>query len=186
MFLLLTPEANVFVYFSCRNLERLGDKVGQDKCKYDELKVQAEAQALMEKGALSKASTLEVQLRLTCDNSLVRIDMITKLESEILKIKAKVVDARAEAVMSRAKAEKKVVVYLKDTTDAQAGLRRTLDHEGRSKEYIQCKSLRETLEEIYARDFNLSEEMKRAKADEYGAKSLLSNAEDSEDEANGP
>ncbi|XP_070014976.1 uncharacterized protein [Nicotiana sylvestris] len=54
------------------------------------------------------------------------------------------------------------------------------------QEYARCKSRRETLEEIHARGFDLSKEVKRARADERDAKSLLSDAEDSENEAYRP
>ncbi|XP_070013248.1 uncharacterized protein [Nicotiana sylvestris] len=168
------------------DLERLRGEVGRAKCECDELRARADAQASAKKGALAKASAFEVQLRLARDNSLVRIDMIMKLESELLKIKAEAVDARAEAIMSRTKTDQKVAVYLKEAADAQAELRRTLDRGGRSKEYARCKSRRETLEEIHAMGFDPSEEVKRARADERSAKSLLSDTEDSEDEADGP
>ncbi|XP_070028903.1 uncharacterized protein [Nicotiana sylvestris] len=168
------------------DVECLWSEVGQAKCEYDELKARADVEASTEKGALAKASAFEVQLCLARDDSLVRVDMITKLESELLKIKAEVVDARAEAVMSRTKVDKKVIVYLEDGANDQVELRRTLDREGRSKEYARCKSRRETLEDIYARGFDLSKKIKRAKAKEYDAKLLLSDAEDSEKEADGP
>lgn len=53
------------------DLECLRNDVGQVRHEYDELKAQAHAQASAEKGALAKASALEVQLRLARDNSLV-------------------------------------------------------------------------------------------------------------------
>ncbi|XP_070025187.1 uncharacterized protein [Nicotiana sylvestris] len=169
-----------------RDLECLRIVVGQAKREHDELKARADAHTIAERGALAKASALEIQLRLASENSLVRMYMVTKLESELLKIKAEVVDARAEAVMSRTKADKKVAVYLKDVADARAELRRALDRESRSKEYAWYKSRRETHEEIHARGFDLLEEVKKAKADEHDARSLLSNAEDSENEADRP
>nr|XP_016439667.1 PREDICTED: uncharacterized protein LOC107765523 [Nicotiana tabacum] len=167
-------------------LERLRNEVGRAKHEYDELKAQGDAQASVEKGALAKASALEVQLCLARDNSLVRTDMITKLESELLKIKDEVVESRAKAVMSRTKADQKVTVYLKDVADAPAKLRRTCERKGRSKEYAQHKSRRETFEKIHARGFDLLEEVKRARANERGPKSLLSDTEDSEDEDDEP
>ncbi|XP_070002500.1 uncharacterized protein [Nicotiana sylvestris] len=166
--------------------EHLTCEVGQDKSERDELKARADVHTIAEKEALAKASALEVQLRLVCENSSVRTDVIIKLKSELLKIKAEVVDAQAEAVMSRTKADKKVAVYLKDAADARAKLRRALDRESRSKEYARYKSRRETLEEIHTRGFDLSEEVKQAKADEHDARSLLSDAEDSEKEADRP
>ncbi|XP_070019962.1 uncharacterized protein [Nicotiana sylvestris] len=153
--------------------------------KEDEL-AQEDAQVATKEDALSKVSALEVQLQNSCANNFVRANMITRLESEFLKVKAKVVDAWAEALMSHYKADKKVAVYLKGATDARAELRRALDHESKSKEYARYKSRRETLEEFHARGFDLSKEMKQAKVDEHDARSLLSDAEDSEKEADEP
>ncbi|XP_070002552.1 uncharacterized protein [Nicotiana sylvestris] len=167
-------------------LEYLRDEVDRAKCKYDELKAQADAQASTEKGALAKASTLEVQLHLAPDNILVRTDIVTKLETELFKIKAKVVDTWAEAVMSRTKADQNVAVYLEDFADAQAKLRKILDREDRIKEYARCKSRRKTHEEIRARGFDLSKELTRARANGRDARLLLSDTEDSEDEDDGP
>ncbi|XP_070025019.1 interactor of constitutive active ROPs 5-like [Nicotiana sylvestris] len=115
------------------DLERLRSQVGQAKRERDELKARADAHTISEKGALAKASALEVQLRLARENSLVRTDMITNLESELMKIKAEVVDARAEAIMSRTKADKKVAVYLKDATNARVELRGDLDRRSRGQ-----------------------------------------------------
>ncbi|XP_070004297.1 uncharacterized protein [Nicotiana sylvestris] len=167
------------------DLERLRSEAGQAKYERDELKARAATHTIEEKGDLAKAFALEFQLHLARENRMVRTDMVTKLESVLLKIKAEVVDAWAEAIMSRTKADKKVAVYLKDAADARAELKRALDLESMSKEYARYKSRRETLEEIYARGFDLSEEVKQAKADEHDARSLLSDAEDSEKEADG-
>lgn len=75
-----------------------------------------------------------------------------------------------------------MVVYLKDDADARAKLRGAFDRESRSNEYARCKSRRETLEEIHARGFDLSEEIAQANEDEYNAKFLVSDAEDNGEE----
>ncbi|XP_070015083.1 spindle pole body component 110-like [Nicotiana sylvestris] len=89
---------------------------------------QADAQVATKEDALAKDSALEVQLWNAHANNSIRANMITRLESELLKVKDKVVDARDEAVMSRTKADKKVVVYLKGVVDARAKLRKALCH----------------------------------------------------------
>jgi len=92
-----------------------------------------------------------VQLHNAHENSLVQMDMISRLESELLKMKAEVVEAWAEAEIIRTKADKKVVIYLKDVVNARVELRGAINQESRNKEYVRCKSRRETLEEIHAR-----------------------------------
>ncbi|XP_070015708.1 uncharacterized protein [Nicotiana sylvestris] len=169
-----------------KDLECLRNEVGRAKRKRDELRARVDTQISANKDALAKASSLKVQLHNAHENILVQIDMISRLESKLLKMKDEVVDARAEAKIIQAKADKKVATYLKDASDARAELRGDLDQEIRNKEYARCKSRRETLEEIHAMSFDLSEEIKQAKAEDYDAKFLLSNAEDDEKEADGP
>ncbi|XP_070006466.1 uncharacterized protein [Nicotiana sylvestris] len=168
------------------DLECLWSEVGQAKHECDELKARVDTQVTAKTNALAKAFALEVQLRSAHENGLVRRDMITRLEFELLKMKAKVVDTRAEAEAIQTKADKKVAVYLKDTIDTHAELMEALHRQSRSKEYVRCKSRRETLEEIHVRGFDLSEEIAQAKADEYGAKFLLSDVKDGEKEADRP
>ncbi|XP_070017346.1 uncharacterized protein [Nicotiana sylvestris] len=183
--LLCTKKEDELLESKMEELERLWVKVGRVKCKFNELKAQADVQVATKEDALAKASALEVQLRNARVNNSIRANMITRLESKILKAKAEVVDARAKAVMRRTKADQKVVVYLKGAADARAELKRSLDRESRNKEYMRCKSRRKTLEEIHSRGFDRSKEIKQAKAEEYDAKFLLSDAEDSEDAADG-
>ncbi|XP_070010586.1 uncharacterized protein [Nicotiana sylvestris] len=78
-------------------LEFLRGEVGQAKHERDELKARVDTRISTRKDDLSKASPLEVQLRNAHENSLVRMDMIPRLEFELLKMKAEVADAWAEA-----------------------------------------------------------------------------------------
>lgn len=91
-----------------------------------------DTQISAKKDSLAKASAFEVQLHNANENSLVRTDMIPRLESELLKMKAEVVDARSEAEIIRAKADKKVAAYLKEAADARAELRGSLDQGSRN------------------------------------------------------
>nr|XP_016443647.1 PREDICTED: fibrinogen- and Ig-binding protein-like [Nicotiana tabacum] len=150
------------------DLECLWVEVGQAKRECNELEAQMDAHIAVEKNALAKTSK------------------IANLESDLLKLKAEVVNAQAKAEEIRAKSEKIVVVYLKGPVDARVKLSDDFDRESKSNEYARCKSWRETLEDIYARDFDLSEEIAQSRADEYDAKFLLSNAEDNEEKADGP
>ncbi|XP_070025398.1 interactor of constitutive active ROPs 5-like [Nicotiana sylvestris] len=167
------------------DLDRLWSEVGRAKQECNELKAQIDAHIAAKKNALAKVSALEVQLWNARENSLVQMSRIARLESDLLEMKAEIVDARAEAEEIRSKADKKVVVYLKDDVVVRAKLRGASDRESRCNEYAQCKSQRETLEEIHARGFDLSEEIAQAKVDEYDAKFLAYDAEDSGEEADG-
>ncbi|XP_070015898.1 uncharacterized protein [Nicotiana sylvestris] len=167
-------------------LEHLWGKVGQAKCELNELKARVDAQVAAKEDALTKASALEVQIHNAHANDSIRVNIITRLESELLKVKVKVVNPQAEAVISRTRADQKVPTYLKGAAYARAELRESLDHDNNSKEYVKCKSRRETLEKIHARGFDLSEEIEQAKAEEHDATFLLSDAEDREDEADEP
>ncbi|XP_070010637.1 uncharacterized protein [Nicotiana sylvestris] len=166
--------------------ERLWGEVGRAKHELNELKTRVDAQVAAKEDALTKASALEVQIRNIHANDSVRVNMITRIESEILKEKAEVVNARAEAVISCTRADQKVAAYLKRAAYARAELREALDRENNSKEYVKCKSRRETLEEIHAKGFDLSKEIKQAKVEEHDSKFLPFDAEDSEDEVDEP
>ncbi|XP_070011273.1 uncharacterized protein [Nicotiana sylvestris] len=174
-------EINVSIFqleSKTEELERLWGEVVRANREFNELKAQVDAQVAAKEGVLAKTSTLEVQVRNAYANDSVRANMITRLESELLRAKAEVVNARVETVMSRTRAEQKMMAYLKGAAYARVELREALDHESNSKEFVKCKSRRETLEEIHAKRFDLSEEIKQAKAEEHDAKFLMSNAED--------
>lgn len=57
-------------------------------------------------------------------------------------MKVEVMDAQDEAEEIRAKANKKVAIYLKDVVDTRDELRGASDRESRSNEYAMCKSRR--------------------------------------------
>lgn len=167
-------------------LERLRSEADRIRSDCGKLRAQVQVQASEEKGALARVPAFEAQLRLARDNALVQADMITKLESELSKVRADIVDARAEAALSQTKADQEMAIHLKDATDAQAELKRVLDREEKIEEYVRCRSRRTVLEEIGARGFVLSEELARARADERNARSFLPDIEEGEDEAGRP
>ncbi|XP_070005668.1 uncharacterized protein [Nicotiana sylvestris] len=165
------------------DLECLWGEVGHVKYEYNKLKVQIDAHITSKKNALAMASALVVQLRNTRKNSFVQTSKIENIESDLLKMKTEVVDTWEEDEEIRAKADKKVAIYLKDVADARAELRGDSDWVRRSNEYARCRPRSETLEQIHARGFDLSEEIEQTKVDEYDAKILVSDAEDNEEGA---
>ncbi|XP_070002882.1 uncharacterized protein [Nicotiana sylvestris] len=167
-----------------RDYEGILEKQGEanqvsSECNY--LKAQIDAHVAAKRNALSKASDFKVQLRNAREGDSVQARRIAKLETDLLKMKAEAMDARAEAKEVRAKADKKVAIYLKDAAKACTKLRGTFDPERRSNEYARCKSRRETLEDIHGKGFDLSKEIEQAKADEFDAKFLVSDAENNVD-----
>ncbi|XP_070025244.1 uncharacterized protein [Nicotiana sylvestris] len=162
-----------------KTLRFLCDKRAKYEC--NELRDQIDALVASKKNALAKASALKVQLQNARENSLVQMSGIASLESDLVKTKAEVVDVWADAEAIRAKADKKVAIYLKDVADAQAKLRGASDRESRSNEYARCKSWRETLEEIHARGFDLSKEIEQTRSDEHDTKFLVCDSEYNEE-----
>ncbi|XP_070025030.1 uncharacterized protein [Nicotiana sylvestris] len=137
-------------------LERLWGEVGRAKREFDELQAHVDAQVAAKESVLAKVSTLEMQIRTARASDSARANMIARLESELSKTKAEVMNARAEAVMSSTRADQRATAYLKNAATAKVELRRTLGRASSSKEYVKCKSRRETLEEVHARGFDLS------------------------------
>ncbi|XP_070010137.1 uncharacterized protein [Nicotiana sylvestris] len=140
-------------------LERSWGEVGRVKHEFDELQAHVDAQVVAKENALAKVSTLEMQIQTTRASDSARANMIARLESELSKAKAEVVNARAEAVMSSTMVDQRAAANLKSVATARAEPRRTLGRASSSKEYTKCKSRRETLEEVHARGFDLSEEI---------------------------
>ncbi|XP_070029433.1 uncharacterized protein [Nicotiana sylvestris] len=167
------------------DLEHLWGEVGQAKHECNDLRAQIDVHVAAKKNALAKVSSLEVQLRNARENSSIQTSRIARLECDLLEMKADVVEAQTKAEEIQAKAERKVVVYLKDDVEVRAKLRDASDRESRSNDYAWCKSRRETLKKIHPMGFDLSEEIAQARTNEYDAKFLLFDAEDSGEEADG-
>ncbi|XP_019264823.1 PREDICTED: uncharacterized protein LOC109242416 [Nicotiana attenuata] len=103
---------------------------------------------------------------------------IDELEAKLAAIEAEVAEARAEVEKMKATANKTFVVYLKDAEAAQIELREASNREKRISDLAKCQSRRETLKEIHARGFDLTEEIAQAKALEVDAKFLVSSSDD--------
>ncbi|XP_070015556.1 uncharacterized protein [Nicotiana sylvestris] len=161
--LLCVKKESELLESKMEELEQLWGEVGWVKRELDELQAHVDPQVAAKKSVLAKVSTLEMQIWTARATDSARANMIARLESELSKTKAEV-----------------------SVSATRVELRRTLGRASSSKEYAKCKSRRETLEEVHARGFDLSEEIEQAKAEEYDAKFLLSDAEDGEDEDVGP
>ncbi|XP_070015757.1 uncharacterized protein [Nicotiana sylvestris] len=176
-----SSEANT----SMSQLQQKLDMIGQLRGEVDQVqagcnnwKAKMDTLVVAKNDALAKVSALEVQLRNAQGINLVQAGRIAELEAGLAKAKDEGVEVRAEAREIQAKADRTVTIYLKDATDAQMELRGSSDQEKRSNDYARRRSRRETLEEIHAKGFDLSEEIEQAKADEADAKFVLSSDDD--------
>ncbi|XP_070003096.1 uncharacterized protein [Nicotiana sylvestris] len=109
---------------------------------------------------------------------------IDELEAKLAAIGAEVAETRFEIEKVKATTDKTVAVYLKDADAAQMELREASNKEKRISDLAKCQSRRETLEEIHARGFDLTEEIAQAKPLEADAKFLVSSFS-SDDDAEG-
>nr|XP_016468121.1 PREDICTED: ATP synthase subunit b-like [Nicotiana tabacum] len=108
---------------------------------------------------------------------------IEELEADLAKAGAEAAQAKAEVEKMKVTADKTIAVYLRDAEVVQAELREASDREKYSNDLSKCQSQRETLEEIHARGYDLTEEIAQARAMETDARFLVSS--DDEDSANG-
>ncbi|XP_070010505.1 uncharacterized protein [Nicotiana sylvestris] len=174
-----------------KELLSLRRKVDQSRSRGIRLEKQLEEKAeelgqLWGKVGRAKREFNKLQAHTGHANDSARVNMITRLSSELSKAKTKAVNVEAKVVMSNTGAGQKVEAYSKSAAVANAELKRTLDRASNSKEYARCRSRREVLEEIHARGFDISGDIEQAKREEYDAKFLLSDAEDGDEGATGP
>ncbi|XP_070043146.1 uncharacterized protein [Nicotiana tomentosiformis] len=134
--------------------------------------------------ALSQLSSAESQLRGIKEKNSIHAKRIEELEarlaSELAKAKSKFEKAKAEA-------EAIVFVYRADAEATQVQERKEAET-ARTRAYwiaelAKCQSRRETLEEIYAWGFDLSDEITKAREQEVDARALASSDDDDDAES---
>ncbi|XP_070025075.1 uncharacterized protein [Nicotiana sylvestris] len=132
--------------------------------------------------ALANLDSAETQLRGIKVKNLAQAKKVDELEAKLAITGAEIVEARAEFERTEAMTNKTIAVYLKDTKDAQMELREASNQEKRISYLAKYQSRRETVEEIYSRGFELTEEIAQGKALEADAKFLDSSNDDDDDE----
>ncbi|XP_019236671.1 PREDICTED: uncharacterized protein LOC109216906 [Nicotiana attenuata] len=132
--------------------------------------------------ALANLASTETQLRGIKVKNLAQAKKIDELEAKLAAAGAEVAEARAEVERTKATTEKTIAVYLKDAEAAQIELREVFNREKRVSDLAKSQSRRETLEEIHARGFDLTEEIAQAKELEVDARFLVSSSDDDNDE----
>ncbi|XP_019255154.1 PREDICTED: intraflagellar transport protein 81 homolog [Nicotiana attenuata] len=165
-------EANTFISQLQQKLERielLRGEVDQVKADYDRWKENMDRLAAEKEAALAKLASVEVELRGAKEKGSAQAKRIEELE-------AMLAEAKAEVGETKIAADKSIAVYLADAEADQTQLREASARERRSNDLAKCQSRRETLKEIHARGFDLSEEIAKAKALEADARFLVSSS----------
>ncbi|XP_070019650.1 uncharacterized protein [Nicotiana sylvestris] len=162
-------------------LEQLWGEVGKAKREFTELQTRVRAHSKAKERAQAATSALEAQIKAAHANDSALEKMIARLSSELSRAKTEVVNVQAEVVMNNTRAGQKMAAHSWSAATAKVELMKTLDRANNRREYERCRSRRETLEEIYARGFDLSEEIRQAKREEFDAKFLISDDEDDEE-----
>ncbi|XP_070047089.1 uncharacterized protein [Nicotiana tomentosiformis] len=131
--------------------------------------------------ARAQLSSIKSQFQGMKEKSLIQAKKIEELEARLSSELAK---AKSETKKAKTEAEEIMVVYRDDAEDAQVQAKEateTIQTRAYSViELAKCQSRRETLEEIHARGFDLTEEIIKAKELEAEARSLASDDDDDE------
>ncbi|XP_070046680.1 uncharacterized protein [Nicotiana tomentosiformis] len=119
------------------------------------------------------------------EKSLVQARRIEEFEARLASELAK---AESDAEKAKSYADALVAVYWEDAEAAQVQASEATETANTRAHWVaelaKCRSRRETLEEIQARGFDLTEEIKRAKELEANAEALASNDDDDDDDDN--
>ncbi|XP_070047189.1 nuclear matrix constituent protein 1b-like [Nicotiana tomentosiformis] len=150
--------------------ETLGWKESMDRLAADKEVVRAQL------------SLAESQLQGMKERSSVQARKIEELEARLTFELAK---AKSEAEKAKAEADAFVAVYRADAETAQVQARKASETSQTRAYWVvelaKCQSRRETLEEIHARGFDLTEEIKKAKELEAEAGALASDDDDDDE-----
>ncbi|XP_070054305.1 uncharacterized protein [Nicotiana tomentosiformis] len=129
--------------------------------------------------ARAQLSSIESQLQGVKEKSLTQAREIEELEARLAFELAK---AKSEAKKAKAEADAIVVVYRASAEAAQAQAREASESAHTRAYWIaelaKCQSRRETLEEIHARGFDLTNEIAKSKEHEAKARALATSDDD--------
>ncbi|XP_070046226.1 uncharacterized protein [Nicotiana tomentosiformis] len=136
--------------------------------------------------ARAQLSSVESHLRGMKEKSLAQTKKKEELEARLASELAK---AKSKAEKARAEAEAIVAVYQADAEAAQVQAREAAETAKTRAHWIaelaKCQSRRETLEEIHARGFDLTDEIVKAKENESDARALVSDDDDDDGSKSG-
>ncbi|XP_070050030.1 uncharacterized protein [Nicotiana tomentosiformis] len=173
-----TVEANTSLSKLQQNVERielLRGEVDHVKADCDRWKENIDRLAAENETTLNKLSSAEVQLRGIKKKSSAQAKRIEELETGLT-------EAKAVVEKTKVMADKSLAIYRADVEAAPMQVREASDRERWIIDSAKCQSRRETLEEIHARGFDLSEEIARGKVLEAEAKQFASFDDENDDE----
>ncbi|XP_070034908.1 uncharacterized protein [Nicotiana tomentosiformis] len=131
----------------------------------------------------AQLSSTVSQLQGMKEKSLVQARRIEELEARLASELAK---AKSDAEKAKSYADALVAVYRADTEAAQVQAREAVETANTRAHWVaelaKCRSRRETLEEIHAWGFDLTEEIKSSKELEADAEALASDDDDDDDD----
>ncbi|XP_070035979.1 protein gar2-like [Nicotiana tomentosiformis] len=114
------------------------------------------------------------------------VDQIKAESKRIEELEARLAEAKAEVESSKILADKSIAVYRANAEAAQMEAREAANTTDTRAHWVaelaKCRSRRETLEEIHAHGFDLTEEIKKAKELKAEAESLASDGDDDDDD----
>ncbi|XP_070057201.1 uncharacterized protein [Nicotiana tomentosiformis] len=135
--------------------------------------------AAKKEDARAQFSPVESQLRGMKEMSSVYAKTIEELEARLA---SELEKAKSEAEKAKAEAEAIVAIYRADAEAVQLQVREAAETTQTRAHWIveltKCQSRRETLEEIHARGFDLTDEIIKAKEHEADARALASSGDD--------
>ncbi|XP_070039418.1 rRNA-processing protein EFG1-like [Nicotiana tomentosiformis] len=133
--------------------------------------------------ARAQLSSAENQLQMMKEKGSVQARRIEELEARLASVLAK---AESDAEKAKADTDALVAIYCADAEAAQVQAREAAETADTRAHWVaelaKFRSRRETLEEIHARDFDLAEEIKRAKELEADAEVMVFDDDDDDND----
>ncbi|XP_070042498.1 protein WEAK CHLOROPLAST MOVEMENT UNDER BLUE LIGHT 1-like [Nicotiana tomentosiformis] len=173
-----TVEVNPSLSQLQQKVEKIGllrEEVDLIKAECNRWKETLDRLAAKKETILTKLLSADVQLRSVKQKGSAQAKKIEELEIRLA-------EAKAEVKSSKVLADKSIAVYQVDTEAAQMEAREAVDTADARAHWVaelaKCRSRKETLEEIHARGFDLTEEIKRVKELEVEAEALASDDDD--------
>ncbi|XP_070040563.1 uncharacterized protein [Nicotiana tomentosiformis] len=162
---------------------KLRAKVDAVKAGSEEWKKNMDRLASEKEAVRAQLASVEAQLQISKERALVQAKDIEELQSRLgsvtsdrERLASELSAAKSEAEIAMANADAMVAVYRSDAEAAQVREKEVVEatqvRENWVAEYAKCQSRRETLEEIHARNFDLSAEIENAKELEAEARVL--------------
>ncbi|XP_070032096.1 uncharacterized protein [Nicotiana tomentosiformis] len=131
----------------------------------------------------AQLSSVENQLQSMMEKNSVQVRRIEELEAQLAFELSK---AESDAEKAKANADAFMAIYRADAEAAQIQAREAVEIANTRAHWVaelaKCQSRRGTLEEIHARGFDLTEEIKRAKELEADAEALVFDDDDDDDD----